>query len=249
MLAAAALIPLTLAAAVFWLASMGGTLTVTESHAGETTTYTQSIGVTGSTGTLRSVDSRVVFHVNGPPSDRATVTVTGFSANGKAGTPAVAAFGSGGVDVSITDDDKRVVASAHLSGRAGATNWSIAMDAVLLALALFLPYLAFIQIYSMRRLEPLLMGLPRSNVKITVREGAERFAAKMSIKLLVVLAGGTTLGLAGALVNLIMAIVDHHLINAEISAVATAAFASVVLYYAYLVFLRLKKEPHGGTMT
>jgi hypothetical protein len=70
---------------VFWLASMGGTLTVTESHAGETTTYTQSIGVTGSTGTLRSVDSRVVFHVIGPPGDRATVTVTGFSANGKVG--------------------------------------------------------------------------------------------------------------------------------------------------------------------
>jgi hypothetical protein len=60
------------------------------------------------------------------------------------------------------------------------------------------------------------MGLPRSNVKITVREGAERFAAKMSIKLLVVLVGGTTLGLAGALVNLIIAIVEHRLINAEI---------------------------------
>jgi hypothetical protein len=39
------------------------------------------------------------------------------------------------------------------------------------------------------------MGLPRSNVKITVREGAD-------------CVGGTTLGLAGALVNLIIAIVE-----------------------------------------
>jgi hypothetical protein len=246
-LAAAVLIPVTIAGAVFWLASLGGTLTVTETHGGETTTYTQSIGLTGSTGTLKGPDSHVVFHVSGPPSDRATVTVTGFGSNGQSGTPAVMMFGADGSNVWISGEGDQVLASAHLSGRAGATNWAIALDVVAVALALYLPYLAFIHIYSVRRLEPLLVGLPRSETKITMREGAERFAAKMSVKLLVVMVGGTALGLAGTLVNLIQAIVDHHLINAEILAFGAAGFGGAAIYYTYLVFLRFKRGRQDET--
>jgi hypothetical protein len=123
--------------------------------------------------------------VSGPPGDRATVTVTGSGSNGQSGTPAAMTFGADGSNVWISDAGDQVVASAHLSGRAAATNWGIALDVVAVAFALYLPYLAFIHIYCVRRLEPLLEGLPQSEAKITMREGAERFAAKMSIKLLV----------------------------------------------------------------
>src|ERR1700688_562234 len=52
-LVSAVLIPLVLAAAVLWLACSGGTLTVTVVGAtGESTSYTQPIDASGSTGTL-----------------------------------------------------------------------------------------------------------------------------------------------------------------------------------------------------
>jgi uncharacterized membrane protein len=92
------------------------------------------------------------------------------------------------------------------------------------------------------------VGLPRSEARITMRESTERFAAKMSIKLWVVVVGGTTLGLAGTLVNLIQAILDHHLVNAEILALAMAGFGAAAIYYTYLMFLKFKLGRQGGTV-
>jgi hypothetical protein len=77
--------------------------------------------------------------------------------------------------------------------------------------------LVLIHVYRTRQLEPLLVRLPRTSAKITMREGAERFAANMSSKLLVLTVDSAVIGLAGTLANLTMAVVEPHLINAEIS--------------------------------
>jgi hypothetical protein len=239
-LTGAVLIPLALVAGIFWLISLGVTLTVIETHANETRTYTQSVGLTGSTGTLWSGNSHLEFHVSSFPGDLATVTVTGFDLNGKPGTSSKITFGSDGATLNLTDDGQQAVASAHLSVRAGPASPTVAIEAAALALALFIPYLAFMHVYSMRRLEPLLAGLPRSNSRIGMSEGTERFAAKVSVKLLVVMIGGTVLPLAGTLTNMITAIVEHHPINAGISALAAVMFGGVTAYYLYLAFLKLK---------
>jgi hypothetical protein len=246
---AAVLIPLALIGGTVWLALQGGTLNVAETHVGSsTTTYSQMIGQSGSTGTLTSDSSRVVFHVSGPPGDGATVTVTGFDPHGNPGRPAVVAFGAGGTNVNLADDSGHVIATAHLSGRIGAPGRVIAIDAVLLSLALFLPYLAAIHIYSMRRLEPLLVGLPRSSTRITMREGIERFAAKVSAKLMVVMAGSAALGLGLNLFNLAGAMFMRHSTNLEIPIFGTVVSGFGAIYFAYLVMLRLRMNRSPAVM-
>jgi hypothetical protein len=67
-----------------------------------------------------------------------------------------------------------------------------------------------------------------------------RRAGSAGGKDLALMVGGTAIGLAGTLANLIMAIVEPHLINAEIAAFAAAAFSCVAAYYGYLAFLKFK---------
>jgi hypothetical protein len=247
-LIAAVLIPLALVGGTIWLALRGGTLTVTETHVGgAATTYSQSIGSEGSTGTLASGNSRVVFRVSGLPGDGATVTATGFDRHGNPGKPAVVAFGAGGTNVNLADDAGHVIATAHLSGRIGAPANIVGLKAGLLCLALFLPYLVAIHIYSMRRLEPLLVGLPRSSMRITMRDATERFASKMSVKLMVVMVGSTALALGLNLFNLAGAIMRHGA-NIEISIFGTAAAGFGAIYFAYLVMLRLRTQRNAPAM-
>jgi hypothetical protein len=247
-LIAAVVMPVTLIAGIFWLVSQRGTLTVTETRAGENSSYIQSIGLTGSTGTLRSGDLHLEFRVSGPPGDGATVTVTGFDKDGKPGTPAVVAFGSKGVNANLADAAGHVVASAHLSGQAGPSKWIIQSEAAALALVMFLGYTAAIHIYSMRRLEPLLAGLPRTDARITMRQGMQRLVAKMSVKLLVVMIGSMTLGLAGALFNLTMAVLNHDLINAGIFLFVATLLGFATVAYACLAFLRFRGSPPAAAV-
>jgi hypothetical protein len=247
---AAVLIPLALIGGTVWLALQRGTLNVVETHVGgSTTTYYQMIGQSGSTGTLTSGSSRVVFHVSGPPGDGATVTVTGFDPHGNPGKPAVVAFGAGGTNVNLADGAGQVIATAHLSGRIGAPGSVIAIEAVLLSLALFLPYLAAIHIYSMRRLEPLLVGLPRSSMRITMREGTQRFASKVSAKLMVVMAGSAALALGLNLFNLAGAVFMRHSTNLEIPIFGTVVSGFGAIYFAYLVMLRLRMKRSAAVMS
>jgi hypothetical protein len=239
-LIALAIFPLVVAAGGFWLASQRGTLTVTETHAGETAIYTQSIGLSGSTGTLRSGDSHLEFYVSGPPGDDAIVTVTKFRANGKPGVRSVRAFGSQGVNLNLTDSAGDVVASAQLSGSAGPAMWAIELEALAMAFVLLLPCMALVHIYSMRRLAPLLAGLPRTDAGVTVREGARQFAAETSVTLLAGMIGGLVLCLAVTLGDLTTALGEQDLTNAGMSALIAAGLGCMTVYYAYLAFLRFK---------
>jgi hypothetical protein len=173
----AVLIPLVLVAAVLWLAFSGCTLSVTTVGAtGESSTYTQPIAPTGSTGTLAgAAGATIIFKVSRPPGKDATVTFTGVGPTGIASGPWVAQFGPAGSKIDFADASGNIVGSATLVGRTGATPGSIPLHAMLLTLGMFVPYIALMHAYSMRRLRSLIAGLPRSDERITLREGIEGF--------------------------------------------------------------------------
>jgi hypothetical protein len=60
----------------------------------------------------------------------------------------------------------------------------------------------------MARLNPLLAGLPRTNERIVVREGFDRFAA-ISVKLLAVMGFGAAAMLIGSVINMAEFFVMH----------------------------------------
>ena len=240
-LATAVLMPLVLIAAITWFMARGVTLVVTEvDAAGVTTTHDQPIGKDGATGVLMYANgARVVYAVSGPPSGDATVKVSGFDQAGKAGAPCVVKFDSGGSKIVMNDDDGHLVRTVTLMGRSGATRDAAMGFSMLLALALFAPYVALIHIYSMARLRPLLAGLPRSDQRITLRDSTERMAAKASNKFLAMVGVGAAMGLVGNAMTLILSIHDHRPI--DVAAVAgTAALVLVVAYYGYIAFLKVR---------
>jgi hypothetical protein len=240
-LATALLMPLVLIAAITWFTARGATLVVTEvDAAGVTTTHDQPIGKDGASGVLTyATGGRVAYAVSGPPGSDATVTINGFDQAGKAGAPCVVKFDSGGTKIVMNDDSGHLVRTVTLMGRSGATRDAVMWFSMLLAFALFAPFVALIHIYSMARLRPLLAGLPRSDQRITVRDSAERLAAKASNKFLVLVGVGAVMGLAGNAITLIQSIHDHRPI--DIAAVAgAAALVLVVAYYGYIAFLKVR---------
>ena len=242
-LVCAVLIPLVLVAAVLWLAFSGCTLSVTTVGAtGESSTYTQPIGPTGATGTLAgAAGATAIFKVSGPPGKDATVSFTGVGTDGKASGPWVAQFGPAGSKIDFADASGHIVGSATLVGRTGATPGSILLYAMLLTLGMFVPYIALMHAYSMRRLRPLIAGLPRSDERISLREGIEGFAAKAPFKLLVVMGAGGAMGFVGNAMNLADAILESRPIaNPQIVLLEMAASCLATAYFAYLMILKAK---------
>jgi hypothetical protein len=109
----------------------------------------------------------------------------------------------------MADSIKHIVRVASLAGRRGPTTTAGMLFAAGLSLGLFELYIAALHIYSMVRLRPLLAGLPRTNERIGMREGFERFAAKISTKLLVVMGFGGTAILTDSAINTIEFFVMH----------------------------------------
>jgi hypothetical protein len=244
-LVCAVLIPLVLVAAVLWLAFSGCTLSVTTVGAtGESSTYTQPIGPTGATGTLAgAAGATAIFKVSGPPGKDATVSFTGVGTDGKAGAHWVAQFGPAGTKIDFADASGHIVGGATLVGRTGATPGSILLYAMLLTLGMFVPYIALMHAYSMRMLRPLIVGLPRSDERITLQEAIEGFAAKASFKLLVVMGAGGAMGIVGSGMILADAILENRPIaNPQFMLLGMAASGLTTAFIGYLLIVRAKRK-------
>jgi hypothetical protein len=232
------LIPAILIGSIFWFATRGGTLDVTivESD-GRTTTYSQPMAPDGSDGTLPAADgSSINFHFSSLPGGSSKVTFNSLGATGKAGTPIIVRFDAGGATINITDGKNHIVRTARLVGRAG-TLGAITLFGVLVSLGLFALYLGLIHAYSMSRLRPLLVGLPPSDERIRAWEGLERFAAKMSNKLLVLMGFGAVMAFAGNALLVTDALLSHRSIDNPsfiIGAVASVLLIGQVVGLAIL---------------
>jgi hypothetical protein len=187
-----AALPAAIVGLIYWFVATSATLTViVVDSGGKTEIHEQAIGRHGATGTLAGADgSSAAYRVSGPPGAGATVTTTAITASGKVGATSVVPFDAAGTIINMADAKKRIVRSAKLIGRTGPTRTAAALFAAGVSLGLIGLYIAAIHIYSMARLNPLLAGLPRTNERIGMREGFDRFAAKVSIKLLAVMGFG-----------------------------------------------------------
>jgi hypothetical protein len=240
---AAIVIPLALIGGTLWLALQGASLGVTVTNAnGDTTSYIQAIGRDGSTVTLAgAAGAKIVCHVSGFPGKDATITTTWIGATGKAGAPTSSPFGRGGMKVNVVDANHRTINSAVLVGRVGATPNAILLYATLLGLATFGPYFALIHLYTMRRLRPLLAGLPRSYERIASRDKSQSFASKVSFKLLLVMGVGGAAGCVGNGMIFVDAALEHRSIaNQPVAWVAMAASALITARVAYFMILRAR---------
>ena len=244
-LIAAVVIPILLIGGALWLAfhTGGGALTVTiTSASGQTTSFVQPIDADGSTVTVDGeAGAKVVCHVSGPPSGDATMTYTFVDASGKAGPARTMAFGPGGAKLNIVDSNQRPVNSAVLVGRAGATPNAIMAYSALLALALFAPYLVALRLYSVRRMRPLIAGLPRSDERISRRDVMQSFAAKSSFKLLALVGVAAALGFIGNGIMIAEAMLEHRpLAGQPFVWLTTIGCAYVAGRFLYLLTLRLR---------
>jgi hypothetical protein len=111
---------------------------------------------------------------------------------------------------------------------------------MLLAFGLFAPYIALMHAYSMRRLKPLLAGLPRTHERIGLAEGYQRFAAKGSFKLLVVLGVGCAMAFLGNAMGLADAILENRPIANPAMLLGMAGTGLTTAYVAYLMILRVR---------
>jgi hypothetical protein len=247
--AMAVLIPLVLVGGTVWFAFTGTTLDVTETDAtGKTTTYSQSFVQDGASGAVTNAEGAVAveFKISGYPGSDATIIITGRDKSGKPGKPLSMAFGPAGHKLNLADNDGRIVKSAVLVPRTGATSGAVTIFALLLSFGLFVPYLAAIHIYSMARLRPLLAGLPRSNERITFRETSERMVAKISNKLLVVMAVGAGAMLAGNSLNVTMTILSHRPLDTFPIALGAVASVVVIAQLGYLLFLKARAKRNAA---
>ncbi len=236
----AVIIPCILIGAIFWFVSRGSTLTITEvDSAGVTAVHTQPIGSDGVTGVLVGEGgSRVFYKVSGAPGGSSTITVTPVSSTGTIGKPCIVRFDVRGNKITLTGDHDRIIRTATLSGRIGPSRGATLLFSILLTAALFAAYLVALHIYSMVRLRPLLAGLPRSSERIALMEGLDRFAARISNKLLVVIGIGAIVPLVANGINLISAIHASRPIDALVL-VGPAGSVLATAYFAYLVIVRL----------
>jgi hypothetical protein len=238
-------LPAAIGGLIYWFIATSATLTViVVETGGKTEIHEQAIGRHGATGTLAGADgSSAVFRVSGPPGAGATVTTTAVMASGKVGATTVMPFDAAGAIINMADAKKRIVRTAKLVGRTGPTRTAGMLFAATVTIVLFALYLGAIHIYSMRRLNPLLVGLPRTNERIGMREGIDRFAAKVSIKLLAVMGVGAALMLAGSAVNLAEFFAAHRPLDQLPFLLLPAVTALVVVAQtAYLVVLRRRQR-------
>jgi hypothetical protein len=243
--AVALLMPLALIGGTFWLAFRGATLNVTTTDAaGHVSTYAQSIDRAGSMGTIAGpAGTSVVFKVSGPPSKDATISYTHVDAAGKAGAPTVVFLGTNQARLNMAESNGHIYSSTVFASRIGATPNAILLDAMLLALCLFVPYFAAVHIYSMRRLAPLIADLPRTDARITLPEGTQNLAAKASYKLIAVIGIGGVLGLLGNAMNLLTAYLeDRPATNPQMTYVNLVLCGFVTAYFITLLILKAKAK-------
>lgn len=238
--AAAVVMPCVLIGAVVWFATRGATLSVSEvDAAGKATAHTLPIGAHGAAGTLMgAAGSSLIYKVSGAPGNGATLTVTPIGPTGKAGTPCTVRFDMPGTKITLRGDHDRIIRTAMLVGRTGPTRGATVLFSVLLTAAMFAVYLASLHLYGMARLRPLLAGLPRSNERITLSEGIDRFAARISNKLLAVIGTGAIAALIANGINLIGAIHASRPIDVS-TLVGPAGSVLATAYFAYLLAAKL----------
>jgi hypothetical protein len=240
-----AALPAAIVGLIYWFVATSATLTViVVDSGGKTEIHEQAIGRHGATGTLAGADgSSAAYRVSGPPGAGATVTTTAITASGKVGATSVVPFDAAGTIINMADAKKRIVRSAKLIGRTGPTRTAAALFAAGVSLGLIGLYIAAIHIYSMARLNPLLAGLPRTNERIGTREGFDRFAAKVSIKLLAVMGFGAAAMLTGSAINMANFFATHRPLD-QLPFLLVTAVASLIVgaQIAYLVVLRVRQR-------
>jgi hypothetical protein len=236
------LIPAIIVGAIFWFATRAGTLDVTVVDAsGQISAYSQAIGPSGSTGTLPCVkDWSVVFHVSGKPAGATTVTLQGTDANGKAAAPCLVRFDPAAMTIEISDIKNRTLRTAKLVSQPRPTLTAITVFALLVTLGLFALYIAAIHVYSMSRLRPFLAGLPPSNERISMWEGVQRFAAKMSNKLLALMGLGAVMVFASNVFNLTSALLSNRSIENPIFTIGAVASVLLIGQVVGLTILKLR---------
>jgi len=241
-IAAAVLIPLIIMGALFWFVTRDGTLSVTVTEAGGATqSFSQRIGPEGASRSWPGADgSTIVFRVSGPPGPTSFVSIMSVDANGKAGAPCVVPFGAAGATVSAADSRHKTVRTIRLVGHRGPTPVAVMVFSMLLTLALFAIYLGALQAYRVRRLAPLIAVLPRSNERMTVREGIEHYAAKMSNRLLVLMGFGALMLLVGVVLHVAEAIFGGRSLDDLPFIVSATASTLVVGQFGYLAILKLR---------
>jgi len=254
-LIAAVVIPLVLIGAIVWLITSGrATVTLTVATVVDqktgSTVSTLPIGPTGATFPYTSAPpagSMAVtsIAVSGPPGDGAVAGFTVVDQTGKS-TAYTQPFGQDGAKFTFTAPNGGAVFT--VVGRAGRTFGTIWLDAMLLALGMFVPYLAVIHVYRMRQLQPLIANLPPSDERITMRDNAAALATKMSSKFLllaifIAVACATLFGRSA--INLAIAILgDQPVAQSDVVQVATSGLAAA--YFGYVLILRLKSKRSAG---
>ena len=117
-----------------------------------------------------------------------------------------------------------------------------AVETDLLAIGLFGLYLGLMHAYSVARLQPLLDGLPRSDMKITIGEGMARYAGKASNKLLVMMGLGAGMMLLGNAINLTDRILSHRPIDNPSLIIGLVGSVLMTGQFAWLMVLRQRQK-------
>jgi hypothetical protein len=231
---AALFIPIAIVGCALWFALTGTTLTVTVTDAsGGVVSTSELLDAHGIIGTLHGTQGQtVVYTISGPPSTGSTLTVTPYDATGKAGKPSVVPFAASGSTITLTNGAV-TVSTVHLSARSGHGLGGTKWPTMLVTFGLYAVYVAAIHIYRTRRLRPVLAGLPSSSERITVREGLESMASRISLKLFVVFAASAVIGWAANVPALVGDVLNHRLP----SMATLTGFAAATLLLGQAVFL------------
>jgi hypothetical protein len=243
-IAAAFVIPLMMLGAIFWFVTRGGTLDVSVTEAsGATQNFSQMIGPEGASGSWPGADgSTIVFKVSGPPGASSVVTIMSVDASGKTSAPCVVPFSAAGASINAADSKHKTVRTIRLVGHRGPTPVAVMVFTTLLTFVLFAIYLGAIQTYRVRRLAPLLAGLPRSQERMTILEGVERYAANMSIKLLSVMGFSAIMLAVATVLNVAEAIEGNRSLANLPFIVSATTTAFVAAQVAYLTIIKIRQR-------
>jgi hypothetical protein len=256
---AALLIPLVIVAANFWMMSGGATTpTVTLTTVGPDTTITATLplGPTGAKFTLPGTGGSIVprmaaptgesttmtaVEVNGPPGAGSTAIFTIVDQTGKA-TLYRQAFALDGARFTFKTANSSIVFT--VIGRTHPSLGSMIFYSMLLALAMFVPYLAAIHVYRARKLKPLIAGLLPSDERISV--GFDAIAGRMSTKLLAVLLVAGIAGVIGfgiGVIHIVGAILEHSPVRAsDVVATVSAGLMAAAFAFPIITWARVKRR-------
>jgi hypothetical protein len=244
-LVAAIVIPLIIIGGTLWLTFRDTTLRVTvTSPTGQSSASDLPIDRSGGGGEVAGeAGAKVLFHVSGPPGEGATVTFTPVNPEGKLGAPLTVQFSKEGATLNLTDVHGRIVNSAVLRGRPGSTRGAIFLYAALIGAATLAPYFVLIHVYRVRRLRPLIAGLPRTTERIRFAEQSQSFAGKASIKLLAIMGIGAVAACIGNGAVVASAVLGHQpLTDWLVNGAALVLTGAATTYFAYLIVLRRRQR-------